>query len=63
MEVERNVLHEEKITGRVIIRIESVSGKIKDRILWEETHFYVHGGDKIAVIGANESGKQHFLKK
>lgn len=61
--IKMNVLHDEKITGRVIIRIENVSGKIKNRILWEETHFYVHGGDKIAVIGANGSGKTTLLKK
>jgi len=61
--IEMNVLHDENITGRVIIRIENVSGKIKDRILWKTTHFYVHGGDKIAVIGANGSGKTTLLKK
>ena len=61
--IEMNVLHDEKITGRIIIRIENVSGKIKDRILWEETHFYVHGGDKVAVIGANGSGKTTLLRK
>lgn len=61
--IEMNVLHNEKITRRVMIRIENVSGEIKDRILWEETNLYVHGGDKIAVIGANGSGKTTFLKK
>src|SRR5699024_4906830 len=37
--------------------------KQKDRNLWEETHFYVHGGDKVAVIGANGSGKTTLLRK
>src|SRR5699024_3615688 len=37
--------------------------KIKDRILWKETSFHVRGGDKIAILGKNGTGKTTLLKK
>jgi pleuromutilin/lincosamide/streptogramin A transport system ATP-binding/permease protein len=55
--------NEETIKGRIIIRVEKVSGVIENRVLWKETSFQIRGGDKLAIIGPNGSGKTTLLKK
>lgn len=61
--IQMEVLNDEKSIGKVIIRVENVSGEIKNRILWNKAHFYIHGRDKIAIIGKNGSGKTTLLQK
>lgn len=61
--IQMDILNEETIRGQVMIRAEQVSGKVGDRPLWNQTSFYVRGGEKLAVIGANGVGKTTLLKK
>lgn len=53
----------EKLSGRTILRIEDLPGKIADRKLWESANFQVNGNDKIAIIGNNGVGKSTLIKK
>jgi len=61
--IKMNLPHEKTFKGKIILRVEALAGKIKDRMLWNETTFYVRGGDKIGIIGKNGTGKTTFLKK
>ncbi|SDJ10715.1 macrolide transport system ATP-binding/permease protein [Salimicrobium halophilum] len=56
-----NILNEESLKGRIIIRAENLEGKIGKKILWGPKSFHVNGGDKIAVTGKNGSGKTTLL--
>src|SRR5690625_8037046 len=53
----------ETFKNRIIRRAEDVSGKIGNRLLWNNLNFHIHGGDKLAVIGPNGSGKTTLIKK
>ncbi|WLV24880.1 ABC-F type ribosomal protection protein [Aciduricibacillus chroicocephali] len=48
---------------RVIIRAHEHSGQIGQRVLWKNKSFTIKGGDKLAIIGTNGSGKTTFIKK
>ncbi|MFC7321667.1 Vga family ABC-F type ribosomal protection protein [Halobacillus campisalis] len=61
--IRMNVPNEETFKNRIILRVEDVEGLIGERVLWKATSFHVRGGDKLAIIGANGSGKSTFLKK
>lgn len=61
--IQMDMLHDEKIIDKVIIRGEAVHGQIGKRTLWEKVDFFIRGGDKIAVIGDNGTGKTTFLKQ
>ena len=61
--VKMNLPHEKTFQGKIVLRVENLTGKIKDRILWKETSFHVRGGDKIAILGKNGTGKTTLLKK
>lgn len=61
--IKMQVTHEESLRNRTIIRGENVSGKIGNRLLWKGVDFAIAGGDKVALIGPNGSGKTTFLQK
>lgn len=48
---------------RVIIRVEDVSGRVADRLLWKKAKFHIRGGEKLAIIGSNGTGKTTLIKK
>jgi len=49
----------ETFKNRIILRVEDVSGMIGNRVLFNNINFHIHGGDKLAVIGPNGSGKNN----
>ncbi len=61
--IKMNLPNKETFKGRIMIKVEDVSGIIVDRVLWKKTSFNVRGGDKIAIIGPNGSGKTTLVKK
>ncbi|KNE18989.1 ABC-F type ribosomal protection protein [Virgibacillus pantothenticus] len=61
--IKMNLPNEDAINGRSLIRVEDLEGQIDQRLLWNKVSFQIKGGDKIAVIGANGSGKTTFIKK
>ncbi|WP_047982996.1 ribosomal protection-like ABC-F family protein [Ornithinibacillus californiensis] len=58
-----NIINEEMLGKRAIIRIEDLEGEINNRFLWNNTTFQIRAGDKVAIIGRNGVGKTTFLKK
>ncbi|WP_182201329.1 Vga family ABC-F type ribosomal protection protein [Paraliobacillus salinarum] len=58
-----HVPNEETFKNRIIIRAEDVSGRVNERLLWDKTSFHVQGGDKLAIIGPNGSGKTSLIRK
>jgi pleuromutilin/lincosamide/streptogramin A transport system ATP-binding/permease protein len=58
-----NLPNEETFKGRIILRVQEVSSRIGERVLWNNTSFQVRGGDKLAIIGPNGSGKTTLIKK
>lgn len=54
---------QDKVTGKIIIRMEDVEGKVPEKRLWEPVSLYVKGGDKVAIIGENGTGKTTLVKK
>src|SRR5690606_35191233 len=53
----------EQLKGRIIIRVDDLEGRAPDRLLWNKTSFTIRGGDKLAFVGPNGSGKTTFLRK
>ncbi len=45
-----------------IISLENITKQYPDKILWEESSFGIHKGDKIGLMGVNGCGKTTFLK-
>jgi len=51
-----------KPSGKQVIKIEGLQKTFAGRTLFNDVHFQVNRGDKIAVIGANGMGKSTLLK-
>ncbi|PCK19951.1 ABC transporter [Bacillus pumilus] len=50
------------VASRTILRVHHVDGKVGDQVLWKQANVEVRGGDKVAIIGKNGSGKTTFLQ-
>ncbi|MFC7063372.1 Vga family ABC-F type ribosomal protection protein [Halobacillus seohaensis] len=61
--IKMNLPNEDTFKGRIILRVEDVTGGVGKRVLWKKTSFNVRGGDKLAIIGPNGCGKSTLLKK
>ncbi|WP_062354399.1 ribosomal protection-like ABC-F family protein [Bacillus kwashiorkori] len=61
--IKMEVIHQDSLKKRIIIRGEKVRGEAGKCLLWKEFDFSIIGGDKIGIIGANGSGKTTFLRK
>ena len=61
--IKMNLPNKEALAGRFIIRTESISGRIGERILWQPANFSIQGGDKVALIGNNGTGKTTLIKQ
>lgn len=61
--IQMNVPNEETFKNQVVLRAEKVHGMVESRVLWNETSFYIRGGDKVAVMGSNGTGKTTLIKK
>jgi pleuromutilin/lincosamide/streptogramin A transport system ATP-binding/permease protein len=53
----------DQFKDRIVLRVQELAGKVGERILWNKTTFHVRGGEKLALIGPNGSGKTTFVKK
>ncbi|WP_224740850.1 ribosomal protection-like ABC-F family protein [Bacillus sp. 28A-2] len=51
-----------EIASRTILRVKDVDGKAGNKVLWKQANVEVRGGDKVAIIGKNGSGKTTFLQ-
>ncbi|PFW89627.1 ABC transporter [Bacillus pseudomycoides] len=61
--IKMNLPNAETFKNRIILRVDGVTGKVGERVLWSKTSFHIRGGDKLAIIGSNGSGKTTFVKK
>ena len=51
-----------EVASRTILRVKNIDGKAGDKVLWKQANVEVRGGDKVAIIGKNGSGKTTFLR-
>ncbi|MGN8647222.1 Vga family ABC-F type ribosomal protection protein [Gracilibacillus sp. HCP3S3_G5_1] len=61
--IKMDLPNQEKIAGKVLVRVENLDGKAGDQLLWRKANFLIRGGDKLAIIGANGSGKTTLIRK
>jgi ATPase subunit of ABC transporter with duplicated ATPase domains len=52
----------EKPSGRDVVRLEGVSKRFSDLVVYDNVHLNINRGDRIAVIGPNGVGKSTLLK-
>ena len=48
--------------GRHILRLEHMSKKYGDKLIFRDTNVHIERGDKIALIGANGKGKSTLMR-
>src|SRR5699024_156456 len=61
--VKMDLPNEDTIKGRIILRINEVTGIVENRLLWKTENIDIRAGDKIAILGSNGTGKTTFLCK
>lgn len=61
--IKMDLPHADLVNGRIVFRFENVEGSFGERKLWKKASFFIRGGDKLAIIGANGTGKTTLLKK
>ncbi len=61
--IKMDLPNQEKLAGKVLIRVENLNGKVGNQLLWKQANFLIKGGDKLAIIGANGSGKTTLIRK
>ncbi|PIC87097.1 ABC transporter [Sporosarcina sp. P20a] len=61
--IQMNLPDEGTLKNQVVLRAEKVHGMVGERVLWNDASFYIRGGDKVAVIGSNGTGKTTLIKK
>src|SRR5699024_2870164 len=62
-EIKMDMLNEENLTNQSVLRAEYIKGEIGERKLWEPFSLYLYGGDKVAIVVTNGSGRPALLKK
>ena len=62
-EIKMDVLNEENLRNQSVLRAENVKGEVDGRKLWDPFSLYLYGGDKVAIIGKNGTGKTSLFKK
>ncbi|MGY4691688.1 ribosomal protection-like ABC-F family protein [Salibacterium sp. K-3] len=60
--INMQVIEEKSLYHRSIIRGWNVEGRAGEKLLWDAFDFSIRGGDKVALIGPNGSGKTTFLR-
>src|SRR5699024_3884456 len=61
--VKMNVPGTENLKGRTILRLIDADAHVGSRTLWKHATWDVKSGDKLAMIGANGSGKRTLMQK
>ncbi|MDG5471870.1 ABC-F type ribosomal protection protein [Jeotgalibacillus sp. ET6] len=60
--IKMNLPNEEAITNRNVVTVDSYEQWAGSRLLYRTSPFRIRGGEKIAIIGENGSGKTTFLR-
>lgn len=60
--IQMNIINEAVIKNQVIVRAKQLSGEVDGKLLYNPIDFYLRGGDKLAIIGANGVGKTTLVK-
>lgn len=61
--IQMDLPNEEAFSGRIVLRVTDLTGRVGQRKLWKKASFHVRGSDKLAIIGANGTGKTTLVKK
>jgi macrolide transport system ATP-binding/permease protein len=56
-----DISHDRKV-GRRVLELKRFTKRFGERTLWQDAHFTIQHGEKIALIGENGSGKTTFIR-